>query len=80
MVVGDSKRNKVSRRGFLGMLGAGAVCLGLPGCASGRGRRGGGKRPNFVFFLVDDMGWTDAGCFGSSFMRLLMSIGFVLPG
>lgn len=24
-------------------------------------------RPNFVFFLVDDLGWTDLGCFGSSF-------------
>jgi len=25
------------------------------------------NRPNFVFFLVDDLGWTDLGCFGSSF-------------
>lgn len=24
-------------------------------------------RPNVVFFLVDDMGWRDVGCFGSSF-------------
>jgi len=22
---------------------------------------------NFVFVLIDDMGWTDLGCFGSSF-------------
>ena len=22
---------------------------------------------NFVFFLVDNLGWTDLGCFGSSF-------------
>ena len=22
---------------------------------------------NFVFFLIDDMGWTDAGCYGSTF-------------
>ena len=25
------------------------------------------QRPNFVFFLVDDLGWKDLGCFGSSF-------------
>ncbi|KPK41487.1 MAG: hypothetical protein AMK72_15175, partial [Planctomycetes bacterium SM23_25] len=25
------------------------------------------KRLNFVFILIDDMGWTDAGCYGSTF-------------
>ena len=25
------------------------------------------RKPNFVFILVDDLGWTDLGCFGSSF-------------
>ncbi len=25
------------------------------------------KQPNVVFFLVDDLGWRDVGCFGSSF-------------
>ena len=58
---------RLNRRGFLKMLGVGAVSFGLPGCASGDSRGGGGKRPNFVFFLVDDMGWTDAVCYGSSF-------------
>lgn len=25
------------------------------------------KRPNFVFFLVDDLGWADLSCYGSTF-------------
>jgi arylsulfatase A-like enzyme len=25
------------------------------------------KQPNVIFILIDDMGWTDLGCFGSSF-------------
>jgi arylsulfatase A-like enzyme len=26
-----------------------------------------GKRPNFVFLLVDDLGWSDIACFGNTF-------------
>lgn len=29
------------------------------------------KRPNFLFLLVDDLGWTDLGCFGSTFYETL---------
>lgn len=25
------------------------------------------KKPNFIFLLVDDLGWTDLGCYGSKF-------------
>ncbi|MBN1588926.1 MAG: sulfatase [Pirellulales bacterium] len=37
-----------------------AACLvGIPAEAA--------SKPNFVFFLVDDLGWTDLGCCGSTF-------------
>jgi len=39
----------------------------LSGCVSFMSSKKPAKRPNFVFILVDDMGWTDAGCFGSTF-------------
>ena len=25
------------------------------------------QKPNFVFFLVDDLGWGDLGCYGATF-------------
>jgi len=40
--------------------------LVLTTCAAPPGETS-GDRTNFVFFLVDDLGWTDLGCFGSSF-------------
>ncbi len=63
----EGKRMK--RRDFLKAAGAGAAAL-LSGCTepsrlSGPAR--GKKKPNFVFVLVDDLGWTDLGCFGSTF-------------
>ncbi|MBL7222414.1 MAG: sulfatase, partial [Candidatus Brocadiae bacterium] len=53
-----------TRRHFLRSLGMGAAA------AVGRGAFGAEAataRPNVVFILIDDMGWTDAGCFGSTF-------------
>jgi arylsulfatase A-like enzyme len=60
------------RRDFLKAAGV-ATALGLGGIveAAGAGdggtRQGSPRRPNFVFFLIDDMGWRDLGCYGSTF-------------
>jgi len=52
-----------SRRGFLKACGAAAV-LPFAGSAARRAVR---RKPNILFVLVDDMGWTDAGCCGSRY-------------
>ena len=57
--------NFVNRRAFL--KAAGAAALGLCGCVTSGEQRGTGRTPNFVFFLIDDMGWKDLGCYGSTF-------------
>jgi len=54
-----------TRRGLLRALGFGAAAMALP--ARVWAEKPAAKRTNFVFVLVDDLGWTDLGCFGSSF-------------
>ena len=52
-----------TRRNFLKTLSTGTALLATTGCGLFRDRR----KPHFVFILIDDMGWTDAGCYGSAF-------------
>jgi len=36
-------------------------------CLTGDGLAADAPKPNFVFILIDDMGWKDLGCYGSTF-------------
>jgi len=55
----------MQRRGFLKMMGLGAVAFGPAGCLiAGRRSR---RKPNIIFILIDDMGWRDLGCYGSEY-------------
>jgi arylsulfatase A-like enzyme len=61
----------LDRREFLKAVGV-AAALGLGGSVRGASLGNGRdqqppRKPNFVFFLVDDLGWRDLGCFGSTF-------------
>jgi arylsulfatase A-like enzyme len=62
----------LNRREFLRGAGV-AVALGLggslkaSGLGDGRSRKVPLRRPNFVFFLIDDLGRQDLGCYGSTF-------------
>jgi arylsulfatase A-like enzyme len=47
------------------MMGLGAASLFVPACNVTTSQPK--KKPNFVFFLVDDLGWKDLVCYGSSF-------------
>ncbi len=58
----------INRRGFLNGLGKGALG-GAAALTLGRyaSAESGNENLNFIFFLIDDFGWTDLACYGSSF-------------
>jgi arylsulfatase A-like enzyme len=56
----------LNRRDFLKHLGLTAAALAA-GPLSRWTDAQTSPRLNFVFFLIDDLGWTDLGCFGSTF-------------
>lgn len=52
-------QNKINRRDFLKWTGMGAMTLASGALAQSS------SKPNFLFILVDDLGWSDIGCYGS---------------
>jgi arylsulfatase A-like enzyme len=62
--------NDLNRRDFLKTVGASAAAMAVTGCVSSASQVGGGSpagKPNFVFILIDDLGWSDLGCMGSKY-------------
>jgi arylsulfatase A-like enzyme len=59
-------RRNLSRRGCA-ILAFVAVSLPLDTQQAHASQTVGKRKPNIVFILVDDMGWTDAACLGSKF-------------
>ncbi|MDD4869022.1 MAG: arylsulfatase [Kiritimatiellae bacterium] len=56
-----------NRRNFLKMVGLGVTATILSSCNKTLGWKGGiagQKKPNFLVILVDDMGFSDTGCYG----------------
>jgi len=59
-----------TRRDFLKTIAASAAAIAVPGCSSGPWRTqavSSTRKPNFVFILIDDLGWKDLGFMGSRY-------------
>jgi arylsulfatase A len=63
--------NSCTRRDFLRAMGVGAASFAIQCKSSSTAYAGSSpgpdKKPNFVFILIDDMGWSDLTCYGSKF-------------
>lgn len=59
--------NDISRRNFLKAMGCGALALAGSSLLPDAWAQPSLKKPNFVFILIDDMGWRDTHCYGSTF-------------
>ena len=63
----------MNRRDFIGTATMGGMALGLAPrsapCAELMSGRAGGRRPNIVFFLGDDLGYDSLGCNGSELYK-----------
>ena len=56
----------VNRRDFIKTAAGTLTAAYIQGCSTDTTEKA-VKQPNFVFFLVDDLGWVDTSCYGSQF-------------
>ncbi len=54
----------MKRRNFMKIVGCGALAMGTSGIQVLAAQQ---KKPNFLFILIDDLGWSDVSCYGSTF-------------
>ena len=62
----------MNRRQFIKSTVFSAAALTLPGCSTSsseisKAGKNGKSKPNFLFILVDDYGWSQLGCYGSQY-------------
>lgn len=54
----------INRRNFLKLAGLSTASLAVPGCMDALNSAGQKKQPNILLIMVDDMGFSDVGCYG----------------
>lgn len=59
--------SRINRRTFLARTGRAALGVGAMSMTRFDAAFARERKPNFIFILMDDMGWADLGCYGSTF-------------
>ncbi|MFB0523982.1 MAG: sulfatase [Phycisphaerae bacterium] len=64
-------KSEMNRREFMRAMGLGTASVAISGYMGiflqAKAASGPNEKPNFLFILIDDMGWSDLGCYGNQF-------------